>query len=222
MLFFLDSANIKEIIYAIEKWKINGITTNPRHIAAAGLSMEKFMNEVKEIVKGTDITVSVEVNPYLQTSEEMISEAEKLASISENFVIKIPATEEGFIALKSLSEKGIKVNVTLVFSVVQALQAARLGAFYISPFIGWREERGEFNIDFIRNVVTAVKNYGYDSKILIAAVRNAKHIGEAALIGADIVTAGFQVYKKAFDNPFTNMGLDIFKKFWDQLKEKRR
>jgi len=217
MLFFLDSAKLDEIRYAVEKWKIDGITTNPRHLMAAQMRLEEFIDHIKPIVQGTQITVSLEVNPHLKTAEEMSTEAKRLASYCENFVIKIPATEIGFEALGKLSNEGVKVNVTLVFNVVQALQAAKLGAFYISPFVGWKEERGDFNPNFIANVVKAVKMYDFKSKILIAAVRSARHFEEAALCGADIVTASFDVYKKAFENPYTTLGLGIFSESWDQM-----
>ncbi|HBF10216.1 transaldolase family protein [Thermotoga neapolitana] len=217
MKFFLDSANLEEIKYAIKKWKIDGITTNPRHLMVAGMTVEDFAREVKELVEGTHITVSLEVNPHLEDPKEIVDQATSLASLSNNFVIKIPATESGFEALAELSSKGVKVNITLVFNLVQALQAARLGAYYISPFVGWREERGELNTDFINQIVKAVKGYGYSSQIIVAAVRSAKHFVEAALAGADIVTAGFQVYKRAFDNPYTRMGLQIFSDAWNSI-----
>jgi len=217
MLFFLDSAKLDEIEYAIQKWKIDGVTTNPRHLANAKMKVEQFIEKIKPMVENTHISVSIEVNPHLNDAESMVEEAQRIASMCENFVIKIPATEAGFEALSVLSKKGVKVNVTLVFNVVQALQAARLCAYYISPFVGWKEERGDYDVDFINNVVRAVKNYGFKSKILIAAVRSARHFTEAALAGADIITASFEVYKRSFENPYSNLGLDIFKDSWDQM-----
>lgn len=220
MQFFLDSAKLDEIEYAIKKWRIDGITSNPRHLMNAGMKVEEFARKVDELVKNTEITVSLEVNPHLEKAQEMIEEARYLSSLGSNFVIKIPATEAGFEALHVLSQEGIRVNVTLVFSVFQALQAARLGAFYISPFVGWREERGESDLDFVTKVVKAIKNYGFESKVLVAAVRSARHFADAALAGADIVTAGFDIYKKAFENPYTKMGLEIFSDAWDRIYEK--
>lgn len=218
MKLFLDSAKIEEITYAIEKWGIEGVTSNPKHIKNSGKTMEYFMNEVKNIVEGTDITVSVEINPHLNNTEEMVKEAEKIAGISKNFVIKIPATEEGLYTLKKLSGTEIKVNVTLVFNSFQALQAARMGAYYISPFVGWREERGETNINYISDIVNAVHNYGFKSQVLVAAIRNAKQITEAINAKADILTAGFEVYKNAFGTPYTKMGLEIFSEAWDGIQ----
>lgn len=218
MKLFLDSARMDEITYAIEKWNIEGITSNPKHIKRSGKSMEYFMNEVKKIVESTDITVSIEINPHLNRAEEMAEEAKKIASICENFVVKIPATEEGLYALKLLKGSGIKVNVTLVFNAFQALQAARMGAYYISPFVGWREERGENNINFISDIVNTVHNYGFKSQVLVAAVRNAKQIIEAINARADILTAGFDVYKNALQTPYIKMGLDIFSEAWDSIE----
>ncbi|MDK2923797.1 MAG: 6-deoxy-6-sulfo-D-fructose transaldolase [Pseudothermotoga sp.] len=219
MLFFLDSAKLDEIEYAIKRWKIDGVTTNPRHLANAHMRVEEFVDRIKPLVENTNISVSIEVNPHLNEAESMVEEAQRLASMCENFVIKIPATEAGFEALSVLSKKGVKVNVTLVFNVVQALQAARLGAYYISPFVGWKEERGDYDQNFISNVVKAVKNYGFKSKILIAAVRSARHFTEAALAGADIITASFEVYKRSFENPYSSLGLGIFKDSWDQIQK---
>ncbi|MEN3008682.1 transaldolase family protein [Pseudothermotoga sp.] len=217
MKFFLDSAKLDEISYAIEHWKIDGITTNPRHLANAGLKVSEFASQIKNLIKGTDISVSIEVNPHLTDAKEIMKEARYLASLCENFVIKIPATESGFEALAQLSKEGIKVNTTLVFTVFQAVNAARLGAHIISLFVGWREERGETDTDLIAKVVKAVKNYNYQSKILVAAIRSSKHIADAALAGADIVTASWEVYKRAFENPYVELGLNLFKESWNKL-----
>lgn len=219
MKLFLDSAKLDEIKYAIEKWGIEGVTSNPKHIKNSGRSMEYFMDEVKKIVESTEITVSVEVNPHLIKAEDMAEEAKKIAAISKNFVIKIPATEEGLYAVKLLKNTEVKVNVTLVFNAFQALQAARMGAYYISPFVGWREERGETNINYIADIVNAVHNYNFKSQVLVAAVRNAKQITEAINAKADIITAGFEVYKTAFQTPYTSMGLEIFSQAWDSIKK---
>ncbi len=217
MLFFLDSAKLDEIDYAISHWRIDGITTNPRHLMNAGMTMEELIEKIKPIVEGTQISVSLEIDPHLNDPKIMVEQAKRLASLSENFVVKIPATEQGFVALEKLSTDGVKVNITLVFNILQALQAARLGAYYISLFVGWKEERGDFEKDFIATVVKAVKNYGFKSKILIAAVRNLRHFEEAALAGADIITAGFDVYKKGFEDPYVRIGLELFSDSWRKL-----
>ncbi|MGC8545655.1 MAG: transaldolase family protein [Athalassotoga sp.] len=218
MKFFLDSAKINEIDYAINNWHIEGITTNPRHIMNSGITRGEFIKEIKKLVSGTSITVSVEVNPHLETKNDILREAKILAAESENFVIKVPAFEQGLNAVYDLNQLGIKTNVTLVFNAVQAIQASKMGAYYISPFVGWREERGEMNINFVSDIVKIIKNYGFKTEVLIAAIRTAKQITEAAIAGADIVTAGFDVYKTAFENPFTDMGLKIFGDSWDKTK----
>ena len=217
VLFFLDSAKLDEIEYAITKWKIDGVTTNPRHLMNAGMKVEEFAQKIKGMIPSTDFTVSLEVNPHLKDPKDIVQEAIKLSNIGQNFVIKIPAIETGFQALAELKQKGIRVNMTLVFNLVQALQAARLGAFYISPFVGWKEERGDIDPDFISTIVRAIKNYHYESKILVAATRSVKHFVDAALCGADIITCAFDVYKKAFESPYTEMGLRIFSDSWDSI-----
>jgi transaldolase len=148
----------------------------------------------------------------------MISEAKQLANLSDNFVIKIPCTEQGLIATKFLVENDIKVNATLVFTASQALQVGRLGAKYCSPFIGWQEASGVDCYQLISDIVQIYYNYAFDTEIIVAAVRNGKQIVEAAILGADIVTAGFDVYKESFEHPFTDKGLKIFTEAWDDTE----
>lgn len=215
MKFFLDSAKADEVRYALEMWNIDGVTSNPRHVRASGKPFLTAIQELAKLVEGTDKTVSVEVNPHHTTAEAMVTEAVKLAAMSSNFVIKIPATEAGFRALWTLTGKGIPVNLTLVFSAAQAIQAARLGAKFVSPFIGWKEANGEEVSHLIAEIVRIYRNYDYKTEIIVAAVRNGRQIVEAAVAGADIVTAGFDVYKDAFDHPYTHVGLQRFAEHWD-------
>jgi len=215
MKFFLDSAKADEVRYALEMWNIDGVTSNPRHVRASGKPFLTAIQELARLVAGTDKTVSVEVNPHHLTAEAMVEEAVKLAAMSPNFVIKIPATEAGFRALWTLTGKGIPVNLTLVFSAAQAIQAARLGAKFVSPFIGWKEANGEEVSHLIAEIVRIYRNYDYKTEIIVAAVRNGRQIVEAAVAGADIVTAGFDVYKDAFDHPYTHMGIQRFAEHWD-------
>jgi len=216
MKFFLDSAQVDEIEYGLKMWDIDGITTNPRHVQVSGKPFLSVVKEIGSLVAGTDKTVSVEVNPHLEDYELMVAEGEKLASINENFVIKLPATEPGFKAVELLKKKGVRSNLTLVFSAAQALQAMRMGAYFVSPFIGWKEANGEETVNFIAEIAAIRDNYAYDTEIIVAAVRNARQIVEAAVIGADIVTAGLAVYKDAFRHPYTDEGLQKFISFWDQ------
>jgi len=218
MKYFLDSANIYEIKYALNNWKIDGVTSNPRHIKNSGKSFYAVIKEFAEEFKDISFPISVEINPHLQRSDDMISDAKKLASLSDNFVIKVPCTEQGLIATKNLVEMGINVNVTLVFTASQALQVGRLGAKYCSLFIGWQEASGVDCSQLISDIVQIYYNYAFDTEILIAAIRNGKQLVEAVILGADIVTAGFDVYKESFEHPFTDKGLKIFTDAWDDTE----
>ena len=148
----------------------------------------------------------------------MISEAKQIATLSENFVIKIPCTEQGLIAAKKLTEETIKVNVTLVFTASQALQVGRIGATYCSPFIGWQETSGVDCTQLLSDIITVYDIYEFETEIIVAAIRNAKQIVEAAVMGADIVTAGYEVYKESYYHPFTDRGLKIFQDAWDDTE----
>jgi transaldolase len=216
MKFFLDSAHVDEIKHALDMWNFDGVTTNPRHVQVSGKSFLSVIKEIGDLFAGTDKTVSVEVNPHHTEFEKMVAEGQKLAAMCPNFVIKLPATEAGFKAVAALKDKGVRTNLTLVFSVAQALQAMRMGAFYVSPFIGWKESNAEEVQSFIQEVVMVRDNYGFDTEVLVAAVRNGRQIADAAVMGADIVTAGLAVYKDAFDHPYTDVGLGKFQEFWDK------
>lgn len=217
MKYFLDSAKIEEIRYAYENWGIEGVTTNPRHIMNSGKPfltvLEELASEFKHV---SNFPISVEINPHLEDPKEMVSEGKKIAKLSDNFIIKIPCTESGLIAAKELEFEGIRTNITLVFSPSQALQPARIGAKFVSPFVGWKENSGEDTGQYIQDIVNIYKNYGYDTEIIVAALRNGKQIVDAAKAGAHIVTCGFEVYKNSFYHAFTNHGLDVFRKAWDE------
>lgn len=216
MQYFLDSAHLHEIEYAIKMWGIDGITTNPRHIQASGKPFLQVIAEIGQLVAGTPLTVSVEVNPHHTDYEKMVAEGEKLAAISPNFVIKLPATEAGLKAVSVLRSKDIRSNLTLVFSAAQALQAMRMGAYFISPFIGWKETNGEEVRAFIQEVMQIRNQYSFKTQIIVAAVRNGRQIVDSALAGADIVTAGLSVYKESIEHPYTDLGLKRFQGFWDE------
>lgn len=216
MKLFLDSAHVDEIRHALDMWRIDGVTTNPKHVQASGQPFIRVIQEIGALVAGTDKPVSVEVNPHLDNYQQMVSEAVELAGLCPNFVVKLPATEAGFRAIPELAAKDIRVNLTLVFSATQALQAMRLGAFYVSPFIGWKESSAEETRGLIEDIVMIRDNYQFSTQVLVAAVRNGRHLADAAVAGADIATAGFDVLKAAFDHPFTDRGLKIFQEFWDK------
>ncbi len=216
MKFFLDSAMTDEIEYALEMWNIDGVTTNPRHVQVSGKPFMKVISEIAAIFEGTDKPISVEVNPHFDDWREMVTEGKKLAAISPNFVIKLPATEPGFKAVYELANDGIKSNLTLVFSAAQALQAMRMGAAFVSPFVGWKESNGEEITHFIDEVAAIRNVFGYETENIVAAARNARQITNSAVVGADIVTAGMPVFKDGFAHPYTDVGLGKFQAFWDQ------
>jgi transaldolase len=216
MKFFLDSAIVEQIEFALEYFNIDGITTNPRHVQTSGKPFLTVIREIGKLVEGTDKTVSVEVNPHFTEYDEIIKEAEKLAALSPNFVIKLQCMESSFKAIPYLAKKGIRVNLTLVFSAVQALQAMRMGAYFVSPFIGWKETNGEETIPFIEDIVAIRDNYNFSTEVIVAAVRNGRQIVDSAVCGADIVTAGLEVYREAFEHPYTQEGIKRFSAFWDK------
>jgi transaldolase len=215
MKFFLDSASIDEISYALDAFDIDGVTTNPKYIKLSGKPFLTAIRDIASLFEGTDKTISVEVNPRIMDPDKMVEEAEKLVSISPNFVIKIQSVEPAFKAVRVLTEKGIRVNCTLVFSCMQALHAMRAGAYYVSPFIGWKEANAEPITDFVKDLVTIRDNYGFDTQILVAATRNSRQIVKAAKAGADIVTANISIYKDGAHHPYTPEGIQKFIEHWD-------
>ncbi len=219
MKYFRDSAKTDEIVYAYQNWGFEGVTTNPNHVFQSGKPFKTVVTELAKEFKGVEFSISIEIDPWLEKADDMVKAAKEYASISENFTIKIPCTEQGLIAVKRLSEDDVKTNCTLVFSPSQAIQAARAGARYVSPFVGWKESSGEDTSDFINSVAVIYNNYCFDTEIIVAALRNGKQIADAALAGADIVTAGFQVYKDSFYHPFTDYGLKRFRDAWDKTEK---
>lgn len=216
MKFFLDSAKTDEIEYALEMWNIDGVTTNPRHVKVSGKPFLKVITEIATIFEGTEKPISVEVNPHFDDWKAMVAEGKKLAAMSPNFVIKLPATEPGFKSVYELAKEGIKSNLTLVFSAAQALQAMRMGAAYVSPFVGWKESNGEEITHFIDEVTAIRDAFGFETEIIVAAARNARQITNSAVVGADIVTAGMPVFQDSFAHPYTDVGLSKFQAFWDE------
>lgn len=224
MKYFLDSAKIDEIKEAYNTFGIDGVTTNPNHIMNSGKPFFTVIGELAEFVKENDIEgwdkfpVSVEINPHLDDADEMIAMGEKIAEMCPNFCIKIPCTQAGITAARALEKKGVRTNLTLVFSASQALIAGKNNSLFVSPFIGWKENSGEDCKQYIQDIVTIYKNYGFYGKtqIICAAVRNGKQFVDCAVAGADIVTAGLQVYKDSFYHPFTDYGLEKFQNAWDK------
>lgn len=221
MKYFLDSAKLDEIKYAYENFCIDGVTTNPKHIKMSGKPFMQVVKDVAEWIKeegleGQDkFPVSFEINPHLSKWEDMVEAAKEVSSYSPNYVIKIPCTEQGLIAAKKLEQMGIRTNVTLVFSPSQAIPAAKLGAKFVSPFVGWKENSGDDGLDYIADIIEIYRNYDMETEIIVAAVRNGKQIANFAALGADIVTCGLDVYKASFEHPFTSYGIGIFQEAWD-------
>ena len=223
MKFFLDSAKIDEIREAYDTFGIDGVTTNPNHIMNSGKPFYTVLGELADFVQekgigGWDVfPISVEINPHLDDADEMVAMAEKIAAMCKNFVIKIPCTEAGITAARRLEKKGVRTNLTLVFSASQALIAAKNGSLFVSPFIGWKENSGEDCVGYINDIVEMYSNYDFLGKtqIICAAVRTGKQIVDCAVAGADIVTAGLQVFKDSFYHAFTDYGLQKFQAAWD-------
>lgn len=224
MKYFLDSAKIDEIKEAYNTFGIDGVTTNPNHIMNSGKPFFTVIGELADFVKENNIEgwdkfpISVEINPHLDDADEMIAMGEKIAAMCPNFCIKIPCTQAGIAAARALEKKGVRTNLTLVFSASQALIAAKNNSLFVSPFIGWKENSGEDCKQYIQDIVTIYKNYGFygNTQIICAAVRTGKQFVDCAVAGADIVTAGLQVYKDSFYHPFTDYGLEKFQNAWDK------
>ena len=216
MKYFLDSAKMDEIMYADKAWGIDGVTTNPKHIMTSGKPFVKVINEIADYFsERPDFTVSIELDPHMDDADEMVKKGLEYSKLSKNFVIKIPCTEAGLIAARQLEHQGVRTNVTLVFTASQALAVAKIGAFIVSPFLGWKEASGEDCTAYIKDIVDIYKEYDYKTQVIVAAIRNGKQIVDMAKIGADIVTCGLQVYKDSFCHPFTDHGLKVFQDAWD-------
>lgn len=224
MKYYLDSAKLDEIDFAYKFYKIDGVTTNPKHIMNSGKPFLVAITDIANWLKDNNLVgmdkfpVSVEINPHLSNYEDMVKEAKKIHAISENFVIKLPCNVEGVKAAKLLEDEGIRTNVTLVFSASQAIQAGRLGCKYVSPFIGWKESAGEDALAYMRQISNIYKEKGYKTEIICAAVRNGKQMADCAEMGADIITAGLSVYEDSFTDPWTDLGLKKFCDAWDHTK----
>ncbi len=216
MKFFIDTANIEEIREANALQILDGVTTNPTLISKTG---KPFMEVVKEILAEIpDKPVSLEVAST--DYEGMIREGEMLAKLGDNVVIKIPMTVDGLKAVKYFEYKGIKTNVTLVFSANQALLAMKAGATYISPFVGRLDDIGHDGMELISDIKTIKDNYGFDTEIIVASVRHPQHVLQSALIGADIATIPFKVIAQLAKHPLTDIGLERFLKDWEAVPEK--
>jgi len=212
MKFFIDTADVREIREAHALGLVDGVTTNPSLIAKSG---RKFEDVIKEIVSIVDGPISAEVISL--DAEGMLREATELAKIHKNIVIKLPMTPEGLKATKALSEQGIKTNVTLIFTSMQALLAAKAGASYVSPFVGRLDDISQDGMGIIEEIRTIFDNYGYMSEIIVASVRNPIHVLNSALIGADIATIPYSVMIQLAKHPLTDAGIKKFLEDWESV-----
>jgi transaldolase len=214
MKFFIDTANLDEIRKGVEMGMVDGVTTNPSLVAKEDKPFKKILREICQVVDGP---VSAEVVSL--DADGMCKEAKVLAAISDNVVIKIPMIVEGLKAVKRLTAEGIKTNVTLVFSSAQALLAAKAGATYVSPFVGRLDDIGEHGMDLISDIMTVYRNYGYETEVIVASVRNPLHVMDAAMIGADIATIPLKVIEQLAKHPLTTNGITQFLADWEKRKK---
>jgi transaldolase len=206
MKFFIDTANLDEIKKAADYGFLDGVTTNPTLMAKEGISDQSA--RIKAICALCPGPVSSEV--VSTEPETMLAEARQLASLASNVVIKLPMTMSGLKVTKILADEGIHVNVTLVFSAIQALLAAKAGALFVSPFVGRLDDTGVDGLSIVEDIQTIYANYGYDTEIIVASIRNPQHVLKAALIGADISTIPFAVINQLASHPMTQQGLAAF------------
>ena len=214
MKFFIDTANVEDIRKANDMGVICGVTTNPSLIAKEGRDFNEVIKEITSIVDGP---ISGEVKATTTEAEDMIKEGREIAAIHPNMVVKIPMTVEGLKAVKKLSEEGIKTNVTLIFSANQALLAAKAGATYVSPFLGRLDDISMPGIDLIRDIVDIFNNYGIETEIIAASVRNPIHITDCALAGEHISTVHYSVIVQCTKHPLTDQGIEKFKKDYEAV-----
>lgn len=214
MKFFIDTANLDEIKEAASLGILDGVTTNPSLVSKEGRNFRELLDEIIEIVDGP-ISAEVVSTDY----DGIIKEANELAKIHKNIVVKVPLIKEGLKAVKTLSDDGIKTNVTLCFSASQALMAAKAGATYISPFVGRLDDISTDGMGLIYDIVQIYENYGFPTQVLVASIRHPMHLVEAARMGAHVATMPFAVINKLFNHPLTDIGLEKFLSDWKKLNQ---
>ena len=212
MKFFIDTADVREIREANELGLVDGVTTNPSLIAKSGRRFEEVIKEITGIVDGP---ISAEVISL--EHDGMIAEATELVKIHQNIVIKLPMTPEGLKATKTLSAKGIKTNVTLIFTPMQALLAAKAGATYVSPFVGRLDDISQDGMRIIEEIRSIFDNYGYEAQIIVASIRNPVHVLNSALLGADVCTIPYSVMLQLAKHPLTDAGIKKFLEDWEKV-----
>jgi transaldolase len=216
MKLFIDSGNLKEIEALVPLGIIDGITTNPSLLAKEPGDYKDILKKICDLVQGPT-SAEVVATDY----EGMVKEGRELAAIDEHIVVKVPFTRDGVRACGTLSDEGLRVNVTLVFSAAQALLAAKVGATYVSPFVGRLDDVGTTGMGLIQQIVQIFENYDYGTEVLVASVRGPIHVIEAAQMGADICTCPAKVIDSLFNHPLTDIGLERFLKDWEKAQAAR-
>ena len=214
MKFFIDTANVDEIKKGLEMGLVDGVTTNPSLLSKEKKNPGDVVKEIVSLVPGP---VSLEV--LATEAKAMLEEARRLSSLGSNVVVKIPMTSEGMKAVKKLSQEHIKTNVTLVFQPLQALIAAKAGADYVSPFVGRLDDIAAPGMETVEQIITIYGNYGFETEIIVASVRNPVHVLHAAMMGADVATIPFAVLKQLMTHPLTDIGIEKFLKDYESLKK---
>lgn len=215
MKFFIDTANVKEIKEANALGLVDGVTTNPSLVAKEGRDFKDLIKEICTIVDGPISAEAVSLD-----ADGMIKEARELSKIHKNIVVKIPMTPEGLKAVKVVSKEGIKTNVTLVFSPSQALLAAKAGATYVSPFVGRLDDISHIGMDLIEQILIIFDNYGFETEIIVASIRNPLHVVDAALMGAHVATIPYNVMLQLSKHPLTDIGIKRFLDDWEKVPKK--
>ncbi len=212
MKLFLDTANVDQVRTAWDWGIIDGVTTNPSHIASTGRKAIEVYREILDIVDGP---VSLEC--VSMTTPEIVEEGRQLAKLHKNVVIKVPLMKEGLKAVKIFAAEGIQTNVTVTFSPLQALLAAKCGATYISPFVGRLDAAGHMGMDLVRQIKTIYANYGFETQLLAAAMRHPTHVLESAMIGADVCTMAFDILDQLYNHPMTDIVINQFLNDWAKV-----
>lgn len=215
MKLFIDTADVAQITEVAGWGIIDGVTTNPSHVAKTGRCAEDLYREICGLLDGP-----ISLEAVSATAPEIVKEGRALAQIHANVVVKVPLIKEGLKAVKILSGEGIKTNVTVTFSPLQALLAAKCGATYISPFVGRLDAIGQVGMDVVRQIKVIYDNYGFQTEVLTAAVRNPVHVLEAALAGSDACTMSYEVLEQLYHHPMTDQMIEIFLKDWAKVPKK--
>lgn len=214
MKFFIDTADVEEIRDAHAMGMVDGVTTNPTLIARSGRPFEEVITEICGIVDGPVSAEAVSLD-----AAGMIAEGRELSGLHPNIVVKIPMTTDGLKAVGVLSSEGIATNVTLVFTSMQALMAAKAGATYVSPFVGRLDDLSADGMEVVEQIVSIYNNYGFQTEVIVASIRNPLHVLESALIGADIATIPYAVIRNLASHPLTDKGIEAFLADWDKRRK---